>query len=200
MSSATTPTTAGGGCWCLWPMNRTCCARSETCANGMKLHQIAPRLNEMAVPARRGGRWRAQRLSIVLRRQGTEQVRSIRPTGPRIPRRHDPEAATARAKELRAQGLSLSQIGLRLRKEKLTPLRGGIWHPAQVAKLLQDATRGDKEAASRRAQELRGAGMPLREIGIHLATAGFLPREGGIWYPASVRALLVGDESAGVGG
>ena len=53
-------------------------------ADGMKLHQIARRLNEMGIPARRDGRWRAQRLSILLRRQGTEQVRSIRPTGPRI--------------------------------------------------------------------------------------------------------------------
>ena len=169
-------------------------------ADGLKLHQIARRLNEMGITARRDGRWRAQRLSILLRRQGTEQVRSIRPTGPRIPRRHDPEAATARAQELRAQGLSLNQIGQRLRKEKLTPLRGGIWHPAQVAKLLQVGLRGDKEAASRRALELRAEGMRLREIGIHLAAEGILPKEGGIWHPSSVRALLVGDESASVGG
>ncbi|MBL9043385.1 MAG: recombinase family protein [Myxococcales bacterium] len=169
-------------------------------ANGMKLHQIARRLNEMGIPARRDGRWRAQRLSILLRRQGTEQVRSIRPTGPRIPRRHDPEAATARAQELRAQGLSLNQIGQRLRKEKLTPLRGGIWHPAQVAKLLQVGLRGDKEAASRRALELRAEGTSLREIGIRLAAEGILPRDGGFWHPAQVRALLVGEESASVGG
>jgi hypothetical protein len=49
--------------------------------------------------------------------------------------------------------LCLNQIGQRLRKEKLTPLRGGIWHPAQVAKLLQVGVRGDKPAASRRALE-----------------------------------------------
>ena len=169
-------------------------------AEGLKLHQIARLLNEKGIPARRDGRWRAQRLSILLRRQGTEQVRSIRPTGPRIPRRHDPDAATARAMELRAQGLSLNQIGQRLRKERLTPLRGGIWHPAQVAKLLQVGLRGDKEAASRRALELRAEGTSLREIGIRLAAEGILPRDGGLWHPASVRALLVGDESASVGG
>ncbi|PSM31331.1 recombinase family protein [Haliangium sp. UPWRP_2] len=168
-------------------------------ADGLKLHQIARRLNEAGIPARRGGRWRAQRLSIVLRRQGTEQVRSIRPLGLRIPLRHDPDAATARAKELRAQGLSLNQIGQRLRKERLTPLRGGIWHPAQVAKLLQEATCSDKAAAARRAQALRADGMRLREIGIRLATEGFRPKAGGLWHLAQVRALLVGDESAGVG-
>ena len=124
----------------------------------------------------------------------------MRPSGPRVPLRHDPEAATARAKELRAQGLSLNQIGLRLRKEKLTPLRGGIWHPAQVAKLLNEGLRGDKEAASRRALELRAEGTSLREIGIRLAAEGILPRDGGLWHPAQVRALLVGDESASVGG
>lgn len=48
--------------------------------------------------------------------------------------------------------------------------------------------------------ELRADGMRLREIGIHLATEGILPKAGGIWHPAQVRALLVGDESAGVGG
>ena len=169
-------------------------------ADGLKLHQIARQLNEMGIPARREGRWRTQRLSILLRRQGTEQVRSIRPTGPRIPRRHDPEAAIARAQELRAQGLSLNQIGQRLRKEKLTPLRGGIWHPAQVAKLLQQAMHGDKEAASRRALELRAEGTSLHEIGIRLAAEGMRPRDGGLWHPAQVRALLVGDESASVGG
>jgi DNA invertase Pin-like site-specific DNA recombinase len=167
---------------------------------GLKLHQIARLLNEKGIPARRDGLWRAQRLSILLRRQGTEQVRSIRPTGPRVPRRHDPETATSRAKELRAEGLSLNQIGQRLRKEKLTPLRGGIWHPAQVAKLLQVGLRGDKEAASRRALELRAEGTSLREIGIRLAAEGMLPRDGGLWHPAQVRALLVGDASVNVGG
>ncbi|MBL9008818.1 MAG: recombinase family protein [Myxococcales bacterium] len=169
-------------------------------AEGLKLHQIARLLNEKGIPARRDGLWRAQRLSILLRRQGTEQVRSIRPTGPRVPRRHDREAATARAKELRAQGLSLNQIGQRLRKEKPTPLRGGIWHPAQVAKLLQVGLRGDREAALRRALELRAEGTSLREIGIRLAAEGMRPRDGGLWHPAQVRALLVGEESASVGG
>ena len=128
------------------------------------------------------------------------EVPAIRPTGPRVPRRHDPESAKARAKELRAQGLSLNQIGQRLRKEKLTPLRGGVWHPAQVAKLLQVGLRGDKEAASRRALELRAEGTSLREIGIRLAAEGILPRDGGLWHPAQVRGLLLGDESASVGG
>jgi site-specific DNA recombinase len=168
--------------------------------SGLKLREIARRLNEAKTPARRDGIWRATRISIVLQRSGKHTVRPYKSPGPRVPLRYDHEASTARACELRAQGLSLNQIGQLLRKERLTPLRGGIWHPAQVAKLLQEATRGDKEAASRRAQELRAQGMPLREIGIHLATEGLLPREGGIWHPASVRALLVGDESASVGG
>lgn len=85
---------------------------------------------------------------------------------------------------------------LALRTERLTPLRSDIWHPAQVAKLLQDATRGDHEAASRRAQELRAQGMPLREIGIRLATEGFLTKVGRIWHPAQVHTLLASEKSA----
>jgi len=169
-------------------------------AEGLKLREIALRLNEAKIPARRDGVWRAQRLSIVLRRDGTKQVHPKRPHGPRIPLRHDREAATELARELRAQGLSFSQIGQRLRKARLTPLRGGIWHPAQVSELLRTASRGDREAAARRAIELRAEGMHLREIGIRLVTEGILPKEGGIWHPAQVHALLASEESADRGG
>jgi DNA invertase Pin-like site-specific DNA recombinase len=167
---------------------------------GLKLREIARRLNEAQIPARRDGRWRAQRISVVLQRSGKHTARPYKSPGPRIPLHYDREASTARATELRAQGLSLNQIGQRLRKERLTPLRGGIWHPAQVAKLLEEATCGDKAAAVRRAQELRADGMRLREIGIRLATEGFRPKAGGLWHQAQVRALLVGDESAVDGG
>ncbi len=159
-------------------------------ADGLKLREIARRLNAANIPARRDGIWRVQRISVVLQRSGQHTVRPAKRPGPRIPLHYDREAATARAKELRAQGLSLSKIGLRLRKERLTPLRGGIWHPAQVAELLRGARPGDRQAAARRASELRAQGMQLREIGVRLATEGFLPKEGGIWHPAHVHALL----------
>lgn len=81
----------------------------------------------------------------------------------------------------------------------LTPLRGGSWHPAQVAKLLQVGLRGDKVAASQRGLEFRSEGTALREIGIRLAAKGSLPRDGGLGHPAQVRALMVGEESGGVG-
>ncbi len=166
-------------------------------AEGLKLHQIARRLNEAKIPARRDGVWRAQRLSIVLRRDGTKPVLPKKPQGPRIPLRHDREAATALAQKLRKEGLSLSQIGARLRKAKLTPQRGGKWFPAQVSELLRIASRGDREAAARRAAELRAEGMQLREIGIRLVTEGILPKEGGIWHPAQVHGLLVRQEEQG---
>lgn len=96
--------------------------------------------------------------------------------------------------ELRAQGLSLNKIGLQLRKERLTPLRGGIRHPTQVAELLRGALPGDREAAARRASDLRAQGIQLREIGVRLAVEGFLPKEGGIWLPSSAHALLASEE------
>jgi hypothetical protein len=79
-------------------------------------------------------------------------------------------------------------------------VRGGIWYPAQMAKLLQESMRGDKEAAARRAVELRAEGMSLREIGIRLAAEGMQPSAGGVWHPAPARALWVGDEPVSVGG
>lgn len=162
-------------------------------ADGLSLREIARRLNEAKIPARRNGIWRASRISMVLECAGKHTVRRYKPREPCIPLHHDREAATARTKELRAQGLSLSQIGLRLRKEGLTPLRGGIWHPAQVAELLRGALPGDREAAARRANELRAQGLQLREIGVRLATEGSLPKEGGIWQPSSVHTLLASE-------
>ncbi|MFO0575433.1 MAG: recombinase family protein [Polyangia bacterium] len=163
-------------------------------ADKLSLRDIARRLNEENIPARRDGIWRPQRISIILQRSGAHTVRPTKKPGPRMPLRYDREAATARAKELRAQGLSLNKIGQRLRKERLTPLRGGIWHPAQVAELLRAAQPGDREAAARRASELRAQGMQLREIGVRLAVEGFMPKEGGIWQPSAVHALLASEE------
>ena len=121
----------------------------------------------------------------------------MRKNRPHVPSRFDPDAATALAVELRKEGFSLSQIGARLRKAKLTPQRGGKWFPAQVAKLLTNSVRHDRAAISRRASELRAEGMMLKEIGIRLAADGMLPREGGVWHPSQVRMLLVRENAQG---
>ena len=121
----------------------------------------------------------------------------MRKNRPHVPSRFDPEAATALAVELRKEGFSLSQIGARLRKAKLTPQRGGKWFPAQVAKLLTDSVGQDRAAMSRRASELRAEGMTLTEIGGRLAIEGYQTTEGGIWHPASVCVLLQSIEPNG---
>ena len=121
----------------------------------------------------------------------------MRKNRPHIPSRFDPEAATALAVDLRKEGFSLSQIGARLRKAKLTPQRGGKWFPAQVAKLLQGSGANDRETAARRAAEWRAAGMTLKEVGVRLAMEGFQPKEGGIWHPATVHGLLVRQDEQG---
>ena len=101
------------------------------------------------------------------------------------------------AQRLREDGLSLSQIGVRLRKEKLTPQRGGKWHPAQVGQLLKCSAPHDRAAIARRAYELRAQGMTLKEVGIRLSLEGLKPKEGGIWYPSLVKGLIVSVESEG---
>ena len=112
----------------------------------------------------------------------------MRKNRPHVPSRFDPDAATALAQKLREEGLSLSQIGARLRKAKLTPQRGGKWFPAQVAKLLESPA--DRKSAARRASELRTQGMTLKEIGVRLVMEGFHRDGGGAWYPSLVVGLL----------
>jgi DNA invertase Pin-like site-specific DNA recombinase len=154
-------------------------------AEGLSFAKIAQRLNAVQTPARRNGTWRVNRICIILHREGMHTMRKNRP---HVPSRFDPEAATALAVELRKEGFSLSQIGARLRKAKLTPQRGGKWHPAQVAKLLESPA--DRKSAARRACELREQGMTLKEIGVRLAMEGFHRDGGGAWYPSLVCVLL----------
>ena len=157
---------------------------------GHSFVEIAGLLNAEGIPARRNGVWRANRVWIILQREGMHIARRNRP---HIPRRYDPEAATEIAQKLRMEGLSLAQIGKRLWKEKMTPQRGGKWHPAQVAKLLEQNT--DRQSAARRACELRAEGMTLKEIGVRLTMEGFSREDGRVWYPALVRTLIASASS-----
>lgn len=159
---------------------------------GLSFAKIAQRLNSVQTPARRSGTWRVNRICIILHREGMHTMRKNRP---HVPSCFDPEAATALAVELRKEGFSLSQIGARLRKAKLTPQRGGKWHPAQVAKLLTDDVRYDRMAVSRRASELRAQGLTLKEVGFRLSVEGFKPKEGGVWYPSRVKGLMQSTEA-----
>ena len=47
--------------------------------------------------------------------------------------------AVARIVELWAEGASLRQIAATLTAEGLAPVRGGAWHPQQVARVLDRA-------------------------------------------------------------
>jgi DNA-binding transcriptional MerR regulator len=159
-------------------------------AEKLSFTKIARRLNELGIPAKRGGRWVVSRVCTTLQREGAYKARTRFVPGPL---RHDREAATEIALRLRAEGMSLNQIGMRLRKERLTPLRGGKWHAAQVAQLLRKPA--DRNAAARRACELRAQGMTLKEIGVRLAMEGFQREDGGVWYPSLVHALLASEEA-----
>jgi len=54
----------------------------------------------------------------------------------------DEQAAVQRIVELRADGASLRRIAAALTAERLTPKRGGAWHPQQVARVLDRAGAG----------------------------------------------------------
>jgi DNA invertase Pin-like site-specific DNA recombinase len=159
-------------------------------AGGVGFNDIARQLNAEGIQARRGGKWTGRFASAILQREGKYKARPHKPYSPRVPLVHDKPAAAVRARELRAEKLSLRLIGLRLRKEGLVPLRGGQWHPASVAELLRYRDPGDRAGTAERALELRAQGLTLREVGVRLAMEGHMPDSGGTWYPARVSALL----------
>ena len=166
-------------------------------AGGVGFNDIARQLNAEGIGAKRGGPWSGRVVSMVLQHEGKYKVRPHKAYSTRVPLIHDKPAAAARARELRAEKLSLRLIGVRLRKEGLVPVRGGQWHPASVGELLRYHDPGDRAGAAERASELRAQGMSLREVGVRLAMEGHVPESGGSWYPARVAALLTAaDRSA----
>ena len=166
-------------------------------AGGVGFRDIARQLNAEGIHARRGGEWTGRFASAVLQREGKHKVPPRKPYSPRVPLVYDKPAAAARARELRAEKLSLRLIGVRLRKEGFVPLRGGQWHPASVGELLRFRDPGDREGAAERAGELRAQGLSLREVGVRLAMEGHVPEPGGVWYPARVAVLLASAHVAG---
>ena len=163
---------------------------------GHKFAEIARQLNAEQIPARLGGPWCGRVVSVILQREGKYTVRPHKEMAPRVARIHDKPAAAVRARELRAEGMSLRLIGVRLRKEGLVPLRGGKWHAASVLDLLRYHQPGDVAGVAQRARELRAQGMSLREVGVRLAMEGQVPESGGVWYPARLSALLSAKEHA----
>lgn len=159
-------------------------------AEGQPFLTIARTLNEQGIPARRGGPWRARLLSVILEREGHHARQRFRKT-PAQPCVCDKAQAAERARTLRAQGLSLREIGRKLGKEGMVPPRARAWHAATVADLLVYRDRADPASAAQRAYELRQEGWSLREIAAQLLHEGHRPPRGERWHAASIHSLLV---------
>jgi DNA invertase Pin-like site-specific DNA recombinase len=158
-------------------------------AEGRQLKIIATMLKEQEIPSRRGKEWAPSVISKMLEREGHHQRKCFRKT-PSLPRVCDKGQAAERARQLRGQGLSLREIGRRLRKGGLVPPRGGHWHAASVAELLTFHSEADPVSAAARARQLREAGQSLRQIAAALTQEGHVPARGGRWHPATVSTLL----------
>jgi len=105
--------------------------------------QIVQRLGQEGLPPR-GKRWHTKSVYQVLTRAG-RTVREYRQDAPRVlptvlEVKRDKQAAAQRAVQLRAQRLSLRDIGARLLGEGLLPPRGAQWYAATVLDLLPRAT------------------------------------------------------------
>jgi hypothetical protein len=125
----------------------------------------------------------------MLEREGHHERKLFR-KAPSPPRVCDKGQAAERSRQLRGQGLSLREIGRRLRMMGLVPPRGGEWHAASVAELLTFRSEADPVGAGERARQLREAGQSLRQIVVVLAQEGHVPARGGRWHPATVSTLL----------
>ena len=53
--------------------------------------------------------------------------------------RYDRMAISRRASELRAEGMTLKEIGFRLSVEGFKPKEGGVWYPSRVKGLIQSS-------------------------------------------------------------
>ncbi|PSM31761.1 recombinase family protein [Haliangium sp. UPWRP_2] len=101
--------------------------------------EIAQRLDEEKRPAR-GKRWHKRSVYQILERAGysvrsrRKEAARVKPTRQELKR--DKQAAAQRAKQLRAQRLSLREIAARLLGEGLLPPRGAQWYAATVMDLL----------------------------------------------------------------
>jgi site-specific DNA recombinase len=158
-------------------------------AEGHQMKTIASMLKEKGIPARRGGEWHATVISMLLAREGHHERNRFKKT-PSVPLICDMGRAAGHARQLRAEGLSLREIGRRLRKEGLVPPRGGAWHAASVAEVLVYRSEADPVGAAERARDLREQGCSLRAIAGQLIHEGHIPPRGGRWYAASIASLL----------
>lgn len=113
----------------------------------MFVWQICEQLDAEKIPAR-GPHWHRATIYSVLRRAGYSDS-AWRPKKSEPSRRQrdaqlakevvrDKAQASVRAAELRRQGLSLRQIGERLRSENFLPPRGDVWHAASILDLLRN--------------------------------------------------------------
>ena len=110
---------------------------------GLSVLDIAKRLTSEGVRPR-GTEWERPTLYRILERAGLltlprrpkkESADGQKKQGPT----RDKTIAIKQAHVLRAQGLSLRQIGEKLRKARILPTRGEVWHAASVLDLLRHA-------------------------------------------------------------
>jgi hypothetical protein len=86
----------------------------------LSLRAIGVRLRKEGLVPARGGKWHAASVLDLLRYHQPGDVAGV----------------AQRARELRAQGMSLREVGGRLAMEGHVPESGGVWYPARLSALL----------------------------------------------------------------
>ena len=160
---------------------------------GTSLHKLVKLLPEEGYKPRGRGKWSRIAVARILRRAGRvtcqpwDRSNAVR----------DKEAVTKRILQLRADGLSLPEIGRQLTDENLMPVRGSKWYPATVNAYLQERASHDREAIVRLVLGLREQKRTLSAIGAELTVRGYTPQRGGRWHAAQIKAILDLNPAAG---
>ncbi len=169
---------------------------------GVKVPEIAARLDRDGVKPPQGARWRTSFLYLLIERHGWHTPQ------PHNARQHTDEEVKTRIVELRGRGHTYRQIASILNEEKWVPLKGSKFTRGSVGKLLRgcDETKHqsprrylesvlekmDREhAKSAPSEPFLRPGLP--KLAKLLGEAGYVtPKGHAHWWPAQVQQLLEG--------
>lgn len=154
--------------------------------DGKQHTEIARLLNEHGVKPKQKDKWTLQMVYDLLVRHGIHKPRSVQNELV-----YDRHRAYSIAYQLRSEERTLSFIAEHLTKQGLRPRCGQRYQWYSVQDLLRSATYHDRATPQGCARFWKEQGLSLREICLKLKEQGHSPKRGGMWYPQTVKMLLV---------
>jgi len=169
---------------------------------GLKVPDIATRLNNEGIKPPQADRWRTSFLYLLIERHGWHNPQ------PHNERAHTDEELLARIVELRGRGHTYPQLARILNEERWAPLKGRKFTDSSVGKLLRGCDETKHQTPKRYLEHMmekmareHAKGSPdepfqrpgLPRLARLLGEAGYVtPKGHAHWWPAQVQQLLEG--------